>query len=242
MRDYVREHTFGGFIRSVFGIYFGNFPVFFVIYLIPLVPLGWLASHASLVGEVELSAVASLLNLLVAIFVSAAMTVAVSDVCLGNRPGVLRSYRRLTRVIGPLLGTYLLMVLIIIVGMVLLVVPGVAASIYLMFSLTVVVLERIGGVKALKRSYHLVKDRFWRNLGVIFVMGLLIGLSHALIVLVLVFVGAEEGNAAVMALLIFIVSNVLGPLALIAVVLLYYDCRVRKEHFDSGGLAQELMQ
>ena len=58
----------------------------------------------------------------------------------------------------------------------------------------------------------------------------------------LVMVGADKGDAVVTALLTFIVSNALGPLALITIVLLYYDCRGRKEHFDSEGLAQELMQ
>ena len=58
----------------------------------------------------------------------------------------------------------------------------------------------------------------------------------------LVMVGTDKGDAVVTALLTFIVSNALGPLALITIVLLYYDCRGRKEHFDSEGLAQELMQ
>ena len=246
MHDYVREHSFGSIFRSSFGIYFANFIVIFVVYMLPLIPLGWVTIAANLFGEVEVGIIASFLNVPISILVAAAIMVAVSDVCLGNRPRIGRSYRRLAQIIGSLLGTWLLQIVIVLVGFILLFIPGVMASIYLMFALTVVVLERMAGFAAIKRSYQLVKGRFWRNFGVIFVIALFViftqGLVSALLILLVGASGGDEGLVLVAAPIIYVFSIVLTPLIAIAMVLLYYDCRVRKEHFDSDGLAQELMQ
>ena len=239
--DYVREYRLGDFVRSAFAIYFGNFRVLLGIYLIPSLPFGWLQVYSSLVEDYLVSNVALVLLMLVTFFIQVALTVAVSDLCLGHRPEIRRSFGRIIHVKGPLIRTYVLLIPIISIGLIL-IIPGLVSTIYLMFSLPVVALERTGGINALKRSYRLVKNQFWRNLSVLIVIGLIYGvilLAIIVLVTILTDLSAENLSPVILSLVGFIFASIPGPLLIIPTVLLYYDCRVRKEHFDLRGLDQE---
>ncbi|MBI3456358.1 MAG: hypothetical protein HY002_11290 [Candidatus Rokubacteria bacterium] len=74
----------------------------------------------------------------------------------------------------------ILVMVIVGIGMVLLVIPGIVAAIFLMFALPAVLLDGTGAVDALKRSTTLVKD----NLGP--VVGLIVGWIVAVIVVMII--------------------------------------------------------
>ena len=87
------EHTVGSIVRQVFGLFFQNFKVLFLISL-PLVPLRYLELHGEHAGSALLRT-AGLAGYALASFLTwMAVTVAVSDACVGNRPSVARAYRR----------------------------------------------------------------------------------------------------------------------------------------------------
>lgn len=83
------------------------------------------------------------------------------------------------RLVDVLVASILVMV-IVGVGMVLLVIPGIVAAVFLMFTLPAVLLDGTGAVDALKRSAALVKD----NLGP--VVGLIVGWIVAVIVVMII--------------------------------------------------------
>jgi hypothetical protein len=248
MNNYIREQTLGDIISNTFHIYTKNFRVFFIIMLLPVIPLSiieFLCIVTGGPGEPVLT-VTGIVEFLITIFVTAPIAVAVSDYCLGNDPGVKRSYTRLTSVFWKFIGTFLLLTVLQIIGFMFLVVPGIILTVFFLFSMILVPLERRGGIDALKRSFVLGEGYRWRNLGVFFlsylifltgagVIGMIWGLLAALIVpesqLGIYFFSEISGYLG----LIF------GPISVIPLVLLYYDMRVRKENYDNAALAQDLM-
>ena len=264
--NYVRAQTFGGFVRRAFGLYFRNFPVLCGIYLLPTIPVGlWSNSFQPSDGLAFEAATA--VATFVDVIVSGAFALAVSEICVGRHPTVMASYRSLSQYAGLVIWTALLVMAFITVADVSLswatarrdagepqLVPGLvfvvgltymfAAYTYLMFTLSVVVLERVSGMDALKRSIQLVRGFFWRNLGVSFVT--IIPMDIAILVIMLIrfalYGQAQFGESpsVVDNLIDSLVAGVAVVPGFIVVVLLYYDCRVRKEQFDREQLAQEL--
>ena len=88
-------------------------------------------------------------------------------------------------------------------------------------------LEGVGPIAALSRSYSLVRNSWWRVLGITLVVGLISGVISIVLGLIPV-VG-------------FIIASILvAPIYTIANTLLYYDLRVRKEEYTLEALSSEL--
>ncbi len=166
-----------------------------------------------------------------------------SDICLESKPGVFRSYRLvLGSFSGKLLATYIVATFGFIIGLVLLIVPGVIFLTWVLFSVPVVILEGRWGLKALVRSKELGRGYYWRNgaIAVAFV------LTELLIEEVLRQTGNSiagkiafvEGWAIQMCLVPL--SELFSPIFSIAVILMYYDLRVRKEAYNNVTLAEDL--
>jgi uncharacterized membrane protein len=103
--------------------------------------------------------------------------------------------------------------------------------------------EHVGGVKALGRSFDLVRGRWWATFGALLAAVILLGV--VLLVVGLIFNGIESGlkvSSTGLWLTLNGISTVIGDLvvypfiaAVIAVV--YIDLRVRKEALDLDRLA-----
>ncbi len=166
---------------------------------------------------------------------------ALSNICLGNKPSLIQSYRRvLGSMVGKLLLTNILQVLIIAIGLVLLIVPGIIFTLWLIFVPAVVVLEGTWGFNALKRSKALSKGYCLRIFGIgvvlfifFFVIGGVIGAVFGLVFPHLV----EEWQFR---LLLTVIQTLVQPTGIIAVIILYYDLRARKEAYDNTALAEDL--
>jgi len=248
MANYLKEMSVGEIIDGSVRLYFRHFGTIFLIYLLPLIILEFIllsVFETNQPGAEVQALVAQLVRVSAAVLASAAITVAVSDACLGHKPGVARSYRRMFEMIGRVAWTYLLLMIAIIVGLALLIVPGIILSVMLLFAMVVVILERRGGIDAFKRSIALGKNFYLRNFGVL-VLAMLIAIVGQFLIgflvgILIYFSGEIEQPGMLTLLLISLVSNLLGPVPLIATVLLYYDVRVRKENYDSAALAQDLV-
>jgi hypothetical protein len=186
-----------------------------------------------------------------------AVTRAVSAVALG-RPAtigvVLReTLRRYWRLLGFFALLYLIAIgwtIAFIIGFVLLIVPSLAvicAGIYLAvrWSLSVVAMmaEDLGPIKGMSRSWNLVRGMWWRTFGIIlivlimrFFIGLALGFLFGLIAGL---VTSGDVGLAVVAVGTTILGALISPIVTIALVLLYFDLRVRKEGLDLDQLAQQ---
>jgi hypothetical protein len=121
-----------------------------------------------------------------------------------------------------------------------------------------VVLEREGPVQALKRSWRLVRDSFWRVLGITLLAGLIVLVTAGVLQLPFSIVGALAGGGNSMlpgtggnvaSILISAVGGVVAgavarPISAGVAVLLYVDLRMRREGLDlilqtaAGGSAR----
>jgi len=202
-------------------------------------------------------ALAGLGGLILVPFSIGAVTRAVTDVALG-RPATIGSVLRETLArYFPLLGFVALVFLIFIVwviavaiGFVLLVVPGLAVvfgGVYLAvrwsLSVAAMMAEDIGPIRGMSRSWNLVSGQWWRTLGIILIvliMRAIIGAALGFLFGIIAGVAASgDIQLAVVAVGSTILGAIISPLVTIAIVLLYFDLRVRKEGLDLDQLAQQ---
>ena len=195
----------------------------------------------------------------------AATSIAVTHICVGRRASVGRSYQSLSNTRGILLSTglllYVLPIALSFVAVLLsdfypggrwnvaLVFAGVFVTVPLVtvLALTVVVvgLERRGGFGAIKRSYGLARGHLWRNVGVLTIVFTAMtgceGMAIAGLLAVELVLGTDQwtmlDEILPAALGLNLVTVIVTPLMNVALVVLYYDCRVRKEGRDVCGLA-----
>jgi hypothetical protein len=122
---------------------------------------------------------------------------------------------------------------------------GFAIFVYVRTSLAApaIVLEGVSGWGGLKRSWQLTRGLGWRLLGIRLLLLLITAIISGVFSTLLTLAGAGlDANGQ------FIVSEVAGavvavfvsPITYIAVTLLYYDTRIRKEGFDIEMLARSL--
>ncbi len=244
MGNYVQQQSVGDIIRNTFAIYGKGFVVIFLSYFLPLLPFGICANEAQAGQAAGLYLLIVLCSLPVSLAATAAITISVSDICLGNVPSLARAYKKVFGVMWKLLATNILQVVIIFIGIMLLVVPGIIAMLWLIFTPSVVILEGLGGFAALKRSKDLAHGYNWRNLGVILLMliilvviGAIIGAIYGLLVGLLL---PPATHAFLIRILQAVVNLIGGTITLTMIVLLYYDLRARKEAYDAAALAEDL--
>jgi hypothetical protein len=122
------------------------------------------------------------------------------------------------------------------VGWILVVVCA-CASIYLIirwiFALPAALLEGLGPVAALSRSHRLVKNNWWRVLGITLVVALISGLAAFIL-------GGVAQLLQVVGVGLIVAIILLPSIYGTANTLLYYGSRARKEEYGTETLASEL--
>lgn len=110
-------------------------------------------------------------------FISMIATIAVafsiSDAYHGAELNFSTAFQRTITKILPALLTMLMVALLVMAGAVFFVIPGLIVAVYLNFVIYVVALKNLWSSNALKYSFFLVKDRFWRVLGYILIFGII---------------------------------------------------------------------
>jgi hypothetical protein len=196
------------------------------------------ASGAAVVGTV-LSAI--LQGAAVGLAIAACIKV-ISSAYLGEHAGVGDSLRYGLSRILPLIGAYLLIILILIPSFIALIIPGVYLGVKLSLTFPAVVVERVGPGTGIRRSFNLTRGNWWRIFGVIVVVFLIEAvISFALISVLVpaVVTNASEVAVAVLTTVLnIIVYSITYPLWASVLTVLYYDLRVRNEGFDLHLLAQ----
>jgi hypothetical protein len=240
---FLQRQTLGSIISNTITIYVRNWETICLIYILPLLPIAVLRAVLASQGHVGWVVTLLVIQTLGNILVSAALTVAVSDICLDLKPNLRRAYRR-GFANGRLFSTYFLLVLVVYVGFILLVIPGLVLAVRYMFAVSATVLEQISGRAALRRSRELGRGFYWRNTGIfiicvlvvtvlLYVTGALMNISEQLIF--------SHGYRVLENILNEALSIVLtGPLSTIPVILLYYDMRARKEDYGAVQLVEDL--
>jgi hypothetical protein len=182
---------------------------------------------------------------------------AITDVALG-RPATIGSVLRETlRRYLPLLGLVALGFLMFlgwfiaeVIGFVLLILPGFAVfcgAVYLAVRwslvLAAMMAEDIGPIRGLGRSWNLVSGSWWRSFGILLIVWVMwLVISYGLLILFTVIAAlfsTGDFQAAVVQVAGTVLGAVLTPIWSIAITLLYFDLRVRKEGLDLDQLAKQ---
>jgi hypothetical protein len=195
---------------------------------------------AFLVGQ----AVITLLNVVGVLLATAVCFKAVADAYLGGEPDWRRSLGFAVRRLPALIGLAIVGGLILLVAFVVLIIPGVWLAVAYSVSVPALMLERIGPVDALRRSFRLVRRRWWPTAGALVVGSLLVAILGAIMQYAVAIVPSllSDGNTFVSGFS-FAVGSTLGtaittPYTAAVVTLLYFDLRVRKEGLDLQLIAE----
>lgn len=176
-------------------------------------------------------------------FASAACVRAIAQSYLGEQAGWRSSLSFALRRTPSLLWLGLLYGLGVTLGLLLLIVPGIWLAWAWLLAMPALLIEGVRGRAALKRSFDLVRGRWWRTLGVFLLGFILVSITSA-IVQALFFVGMFLDSATIaLILVLYSLASIVGllittPFISALLVVAYFDLRVRKEGFDLELLAQ----
>jgi hypothetical protein len=257
----LRPLSVGEMLDAGFRLFRARFMTLILCVLVPVVPLTIIAtavqasvdpnafdldstetvdSGSALAGTL----VAALIQFAAAALAIAACFKAISAAYLGEQAGAAESLRYAVSRLLPLLVAYLLVVIIVGLGLVALIIPGIWLAVKLSMAFPAVVFERTGPFSAIGRSWALTKGNWWRVFGTLLVVFLI---SFVLqIVLAAVAGGLLAAGDGVSELTVAIVLTLVNLLALALTYplwasvtsVVYYDLRVRNEAFDLQLLAQ----
>ena len=105
--------------------------------------------------------------------------------------------------------------------------------------------EGIGPVKALGRSWNLVRDNWWRTVGILIIVTIMVSLIQTALAFLFGGVAAvvpglsDDLRAGVVTTVTTLVDALVGAITPIAITMLYLDLRVRKEGLDLDQLARQ---
>lgn len=164
-----------------------------------------------------------------------ALTIAVADRVLGGNAGWRQVWMLLLRRVALLLSAVIPAAILVALGFVCFVIPGLVLGLLFAFVSPVVLIEGLGGRAALRRSAELVRADWLRVAIVLVAFALVRGvaqmLAGALIPHSALFVGSLFGDLFTMVLL---------PVPILGAVLLYFDIRRKRDNFTQDRLRADL--
>ncbi|MCD6405098.1 MAG: hypothetical protein J7M19_04685 [Planctomycetes bacterium] len=268
--------------RSNFSTFFGILLVVYVLMFVVNQPLlilqrGFQSTEvgdpAQVGVKVILSMAFSLMTILVALVITplgqGALTLAVSQRFLGRRISTVEAYRGIVRRLPTLIWAGLLVAIVVGLGFMLFLIPGIYFYFCFLLTTVVVVLEEKKATAAMGRSKELMRVKtekgFWSFrsnsskaaiiLLIMFALNMAVSFIMTIPTLAVQYyysngqVFTPEAMAAVpvaVELALGALQTLLGaavaPIFTIPLVLLYYDIRIRFEGFDLEMMAQSLSQ
>jgi hypothetical protein len=208
----------GGVIRRVFDIYVEQASVLLPASAVVFVITG-IVSALLVAAAPGLAIIALLLSLVAGTLFTGMVVELVSDIQDGRRdhsPGEL--LRSATPVLGPLILVGIVAGIGILIGFLLIIVPGLILITIWSVAAPVVVLERPGVFPALGRSRELVSGNGWQVFGVIFVLFFLV-----LFVSSGIEIAADSAGTAAGLIARVIVGVLTGPFSALAAAVLYFE-------------------
>ena len=194
-------------------------------------------------GDAGMSLLTAVLSLITAPLIAGAVSRVCAASYLGQQIGPGDALRTTIRRLPALLAASFLVGLAMLGGFILCILPGIALAVMYTVVTPAMMIEEIGPIEGMRRSWRLVKPRFWGVLGIValawmisFFLGNLLGGAPSTI-------GTLLGGSfawlwiAVGAVLSTVVS---APITAIVDTLLYFDGRIRNEGFDLQVMAQDL--
>jgi hypothetical protein len=179
----------------------------------------------------------------------AATVFAVSDLYLGSGASIRESYKRVGAKALRVFFIFFLTLIVCVVGFLLFIIPGIILGCRAAISVPVAMLEDTRSVRSIERSMQLTKGHTIE----VFVILLMVGAMSYMVTMLLqipffvaIIMAAAAHHTPSFGILLlsnvasFIGQVLIGPIGTIALSLMYYNLRVRKEAFDIQHLMAKL--
>jgi len=231
-----RPMDLGDILNTTFNMYRENFGLFAGICAVIVIPQAILlaafaASHSAL-----FVLLGALISLAVPFLLTGALAQAVSARYLGRPMTIAQAYEALgTGTILTLIGVSFLGAILVLIGLILIIIPGIFIAVRFTVAAQAAVLERQSVTGSLRRSWQLVEGNWWRVFGIVIVVTILVGVLETIASRV---VGAAAGDVLGTGLSTAVVGIFIQPIQAIALTLLYYDLRIRKEGGTTPGTSE----
>lgn len=190
------------------------------------------ALQRSLPARITVEVCAAIGGIVLGSWINAALIHFVSQSYLGNSITAGAAMARGWSRFGGVLWTTILYTLTVMVGFLLLIIPGIYFTFWYLFCQQVTVVENMSGSEAMKRSRALMKGSMNTAFLLLLVLGILafaIGSGANLL-----------GNPYLTAVVQGPLQAVFTVVSLTALVVFYFSCRCKKENFDLERLAETL--
>jgi hypothetical protein len=187
----------------------------------------------------------SFTGLIVGVLVTAACVKAVSDAYLDQPVDLGASLRFAARRILSLVWLEILTLVLLAFAFAALLVPGIWLYAAWSVATPALLIEGLRGRHALRRSFGLVKGRWWPVAGVLVVAAVMVALISGAIEGVLLAIVLTSGGSVFFAVVVVtftggVASILTQPFQAAVKTILYYDLRVRREGYDVQLLAEQL--
>ncbi len=242
-QETTKAFTLGSALERGFAIYFRNIVAFSLIALLVIIPYILLLVLISQ-GQVRLeqnlmTLVLLILNLLLTFLATGAIAFGTFRAMQGQRFTIGDCLSRGLALLFPVLGVAVLSALAVLLGLVLLIVPGIIVMTLLWVAIPAVVVERPGVIKAMERSAELTKGNRWRVFGIIVILALINAGTNMIVNVPFVVGGAPTASMlAWNAGLSGILAALQTALAAVMATVVYYDLRAAREGIGVADIAR----
>ena len=244
----LRPLSVGEILDVSFGLYRQHFPTLATVAVICSGLPGLLSLYIESAGGVLANIPLSILNYIVLMVLSSIATAAtvfiVSESYLGRPLSAAGALNRAAPLVGKLIACSLLFAIIIGLGFMLFLVPGLILLCGLLLAFPSLVLEPGNSpTGALSRSWFLTKGSRYRMLGLLITLVVLLYVPVIALgsIFSLILPSGQGAASGVLTLaLLTVIQIVLYPFFYCVLTVAYYDLRVRKEGFDLEVLAANL--
>lgn len=242
----LRPLSLGEVLDVSFGLYRSRFASLLVVSVVCQLVPSLLRVYFGSVGGMFVNLPLVLAYYVLAIVLSAvgvaASTFIVSDAYLGREISASAALGRAASMIGRIIGVSIMSSMLIGIGLILLIVPGVILLSGLILSTVVAVLEGRANSAALGRSWELTKGFRGKVLLTMICVGLMLMVPTFTVGAIWGVFGAAAGGIGMvgMEVVTALLSILIYPFFYVVLTVLYYDLRVRKEGFDLELLASQM--
>jgi hypothetical protein len=214
----------GRVFERIFKIYGEQFTLLIPAALVLFVPVAILNGLVLAGGGALAALLTSVIALIATYWYQGMVVEAVRDILDGRRDQTVGSlFASVSPVIWTLVGAGLLATLIVIIGFILIIVPGLIALTLLALVAPAVVIDRARVTESLRRSRELVRNNAWRVFGVIVVLFLLQAIVGG--ILTALADSATDDSFAGYAVADLIGRVLIVPLGAIAATVMYVELR-----------------
>ncbi|MGZ4147482.1 MAG: hypothetical protein ACXVPL_07225, partial [Actinomycetota bacterium] len=178
--------------------------------------------------------IAAAITVIISAVLQAALTRGAALATVGDPVDAEASYRYGFRKFGSVLLISILVGIVVAIGFILLIIPGVIFLTMLAVAIPALIIEDRRGTDAMGRSWNLVKGSFWHVLGTIVVAGIITGVVGGIL-------GAFGGSNWFLQWIFGSIGQIItAPFSALVAILLYIDLRVRHEALTGEQLRADL--